>query len=383
MTLAALLDLGVPEGVVTSALAQIGLPGLGISVSSVTRGHLAALHVQGPLEAAHEPARHYLEIQQILKRSALDPAVREKAEAIFARLARAEAKVHGTPIEQVHFHEVGGLDAIADIVGIAAAVIHLAPVSVTVTPLPLGSGSVETRHGTLPIPAPATLALLEGVPVVPGGPPGELVTPTGAAVMTELAGGFGAPPAMVLRGTGYGAGSREIAGQANVVRVLAGELVAPEQTGETVRWVEAAANIDDMNPEWGPHVIERLLAEGAQDAWQEPVVMKKGRAGVKVGFLCLKKDVDRLARCLLSESTTIGVRYHPVLRVESPRRRVSVETPYGNVRIKISGATESVANIAPEFEDCSRAANSAGVPLKEVYRAALVALGHDPSKESA
>lgn len=374
MTLGALLGLGVDEEVVRSALATLGVEGLTLRVSTVTRGHLAALYVQGPEEGDHEPARTWRDIRRLIRASSLAPDVARLAEAIFARLARAEATVHGTDVEQVHFHEVGGLDAICDIVGIAAAITHLAPAGVTASPLPLGGGTVQTRHGRLPVPAPATVALLQGACVVGGTEAdGELVTPTGAAVIAELCDEFGPAPPMRLAGQGFGAGTREIPGRANVLRILAGERLAPK-----TRWVEGGANIDDMSPEWGAFAVERLLAEGAADAWQEPIVMKKGRAGVKLGFLCLRQDVERIAKVLLAESTTIGVRYHGVDRVESRRKRVEVETPFGTIGLKVSGDPGEHPNVAPEFEDCRRAAVERGVPLKDVYRAALVAYdSHD------
>lgn len=378
MILGALLSLGVDEAVVRSALVGLGVDGLDLQVGPVTRGHLAALHVQGPVEEGHEPARTWQDIRRLIRGAALAPEVARLAEAIFARLARAEATVHGTDVEHVHFHEVGGLDALCDIVGAAAAVSHLAPCGVTATPLPLGGGTVMTRHGRLPVPAPATVALLQGVPVVGGTEAdGELVTPTGAAIVAELCDDFGPAPPMRLMGQGYGAGSREIPGRANVLRVLAGQpMTTPSD------WVEGLANIDDMSPEWGAFAVERLLNEGARDAWQEPIHMKKGRAGVKLGFLCLRQDLERLAGVLLAESTTIGVRYHGVQRVESRRQRVEVLTPHGPVGIKVAVGPGDHRNVAPEFEDCRRVALDRGIPLKEVYRAALRAYdereGDDP-----
>jgi len=369
MTLGALIGLGLAEEVVHSALASLGVDGLTLRVSAVTRGHLAAVHVQGPVEGEDVPSRTWPDIRTVIRDAPLAPDVARLAEAIFARLARAEATVHGTDVETVHFHEVGGLDALCDIVGIAAAVTHLAPVGITATPLPLGGGTVQTRHGRLPVPAPATVALLQGAPVIGGTEAdGELVTPTGAAVIAELCDEYGPAPSMHLVAQGYGAGTREVPGRANVLRILAGERLAPK-----ARWVEGLANIDDMSPEWGAFAVERLLAEGASDAWQEPIVMKKGRAGVKLGFLCVEPDVERIARVLLAESTTIGVRYHAVDRVESRRSRVEVETGFGTVGVKVSFDGAMPNNVAPEFEDCRRAAVEGGVSLKEVYRAALVA----------
>ena len=372
MTLAALLDLGAPQDVVDAALAALDVPGLAVRVERVTRGGIAATRVHGPEEAPDEPARHFADIRRILEAPALDAAVRDRALRVFTRLAGAEARVHGTDVDHVHFHEVGGLDAIADIVGGCAAVIALGPASISASPLPLGDGTVKTRHGVLPVPAPATAVLLEGVPTVPGpSGAGELVTPTGAALITTLAETFGAPPALVLGGQGFGAGSREIPGLPNVLRVLRGEPQASAHDGPC--WVEGFANVDDMNPEVGPWVLERLLEAGARDAWIEPVVMKKGRAAVKVGFLCRAGDTDEIARVLMRESTTLGVRYHAVERAELPRRRVTVRTPVGEVRVKLGGDPAQPDNVAPEHEDCRRLAAETGTPLKRVYRLALVA----------
>jgi uncharacterized protein (TIGR00299 family) protein len=348
----------------------------------VTRGPLAATQVLGPEETEHEPARTWQEIRRILEQSTLSAAVRERALGIFGRLAQAEAMVHGVAVSEVHFHEVGGLDAIADIVGIAAAICHLAPAGISASALTLGSGTVMTRHGPLPVPAPATVALLKGVPCVPGPEgAGELVTPTGAAVITALAERFGAAPAMRPWGQGFGAGSREVAGRTNVLRVVAGEPLAEEADGAGAAddWIEAAANIDDMNPEWGPHVLARLIEAGASDAWQAALSMKKGRQGVQLGFLCRRHELERLAGVLLSESTTIGVRYHPVQRVESVRRIIEVETPYGPVHVKLATAPDGSVNVAPEHEDCRCRALEAGVPLKRVYQAAIAAVPGDLS----
>ncbi len=372
MTLAALLDLGVPEAVVIDALQGLGVPGVTVTVERVSRGGLSALRVHGPTEGPEEPHRHWHDIRERLQAAALATPVRDLALAIFTRLAVAEARVHGVGVDHVHFHEVGGLDAFADIVGIAAAITHLAPASITASPLPLGDGTVQTQHGVLPVPAPATVALLEGVPVRPGPEgAGELVTPTGAAVIRTLANHFGVAPPMQLQGQGFGAGSREIPGRPNVLRVLRGTRIeAPAETGA---WVEGFANLDDMNPEIGPWVLERLLEAGARDAWLEPVVMKKGRAGVKLGFLCLRADTDALCDVLLRESTTLGVRYHAVQRAELPRRRVTVDTAVGPIRVKVGGDPGAPDNVAPEHEDCRRAAAETGRPLKQVYQLALVA----------
>lgn len=385
MTLGALFHLGVPERVVTEALAALGLPGLGIRARLVRRGGLAACAVSGPTEGPHEPGRTWRDIDALLQGGKLPVGVLELAHRIFERLARAEAAVHGVPVAEVHFHEVGGLDAIADVVGVAAAMTWLHPRSVSASALPLGSGTVQTAHGLLPLPAPATVELLRGAPTFPGpAGAGELTTPTGAVLITTLADRFGPPPALRLRGQGFGAGSRERPGLPNALRVLAGEPLdqappAEAACGGPTRWVEGFANIDDMNPELGPWILERLLAAGARDAWMEPIVMKKGRAAVKIGFLSLREDVERLAACLLEESTTLGLRFHPVERIELGRHLVTVSTPHGEVRVKLGGDPASPTTVAPEHEDCRRLATQSGIPLKQVYQEALLAF-HGPGR---
>jgi hypothetical protein len=433
MTLGALLDLGVGVEVVQQALDALDIPGLAVSVERVHRGGIAALQVHGPEEGPGEPARTWQQIRAQLEGSGLPEPVRELALDTFSRLASAEAGVHGVPVEQVHFHEVGGLDALADIVGVAAVMAHLAPQSVSASPLPLGEGSVQTRHGELPVPAPATVALLEGIPVVPGpAGGGELVTPTGAALLRTYVKRFGQPPAMTLgypgrepgrgelRGQGFGAGSRQVPGRPNVLRVLAGTPAEPRTVGprsmteisaeaspeispeissesaaqasagmaagtvtspervarapeDAADWVEGAANLDDMSPELGPWVIDRLLEAGASDAWLEPVVMKKGRAAVKIGFLCRRRNTETVTEALLRESTSLGVRYHGVRRAELSRRQVTVQTRLGPIRVKVGGDPAAPDNLAPEFEDCRRVAEQTGTPLKQVYRLALEA----------
>jgi hypothetical protein len=373
MTLAALLHAGVPEAVVREALAALGIPELVFTVKAVERAHVAALLVTGPVETHPGHGRTWNEIRALITDAAgLRPEVRALALRIFGALARAEATIHGVPEDHVHFHEVGGLDAMVDIVGIAAAITHLAPASVSVSPLPLGSGTVETRHGRLPVPAPATVELLKGVPVVPGPPgAGELVTPTGAAVVATLATSFGPPPPLRLTAQGFGAGSRELPGAPNAVRVLVGDLALAPAAAEG--WIEGAANIDDMSPEVGPYLVERLLAAGARDAWQAPILMKKGRAAVQVGFLCQRGSLDAVAAALLDESTSLGLRYHAVERVERPRTSVTVETPFGPVRVKVCGDPATTGHLAPELEDCQRAAREHRVPLKAVFAAAIAA----------
>jgi uncharacterized protein (TIGR00299 family) protein len=377
MVLGALLHLGVPETVVTEALASLGVPELQISSRLVRRQGLVACAVSGPTEGPLTPCRSWRDIESILRCGALAPAVLSLALRIFERLARAEAAIHGTSVAEVHFHEVGGLDAIADIVGAAAAITWLDPRSVSASALPLGSGAVETAHGILPVPAPATVELLRGVPVVPGPEgSGELTTPTGAVLITTLADSYGPPPAMRLLAQGFGAGSRELPGRPNVLRVLAGHPIEGLEPGEDATasppaWIEASANIDDMNPELGPWVLERLLSLGARDAWLEPIVMKKGRAALKLGFLCLREDLERLAACLLEESTTLGLRFHSVDRIELAHHSVTVSTPHGEVRVKLGGDPSHPTTMAPEHEDCRLVAEVAGIPLKQVYHEAI------------
>jgi uncharacterized protein (TIGR00299 family) protein len=300
----------------------------------------------------------------------LPGGARRRALAVFARLAEAEGRVHGVPPERVHFHEVGAVDSIADIVGACIALDTLGVERIVVGPLPLGSGFVDTAHGRLPLPAPATVALLAGWPIRPGPGPGEWVTPTGAALATAL-GEPGDLPAMRLLGVGHGAGTRDGGPVPNVLRALLGEEVPPALGGDEVEVL--AAVIDDMPGEWFPPLQRALFAAGALDVTALPGLGKKGRPTLQITVLAPPAQAEAVAAALLLHSATLGVRHHREARWVLPRRSVQVETPWGGVRVKLAAVPGRPERPAPEYEDCAALAEAAGVPVAEVYRAALLA----------
>ncbi|HEX2715431.1 MAG TPA: nickel pincer cofactor biosynthesis protein LarC, partial [Candidatus Acidoferrales bacterium] len=297
----------------------------------------------------------------------LPPRVRDSAQRIFQRLGEAEAHIHNVPVEKVHFHEVGAVDAVVDIVGACVGFSLMGLEEFVCSPLNVGGGRVQTQHGILPVPAPATAELLRGAPTYSTGIERELVTPTGAAIASTLASRFGPLPAMTVEAIGYGAGTAQLSEQPNVLRLFIGEPAARDAAGrgeETIAVIEA--NLDDMNPQIYGYFVERALAEGALDVFSTPVQMKKNRPGQLLTVLCAPAAVDRLADLIFRETTTIGVRTYAVRRRTLERESVPVETPFGVIRMKVSRLNGQVLNAAPEYEDCQRAAVERGVPLKQV-----------------
>jgi uncharacterized protein (TIGR00299 family) protein len=305
----------------------------------------------------------------MIQGSALSGAVKERALRLFQRLGEAEAKAHGMPIERVHFHEVGAIDSIVDLVGAAAAIEHLAPERLTCGPVNLGSGRVKMAHGEVSIPAPATAELLRGVPVF-GGPGGELTTPTGAVLLAELVDEFVELPAMVLEGVGYGLGKKDLPTHPNALRLLRGRSASARAEVMVVE-----TEIDDLPGEGFGFLMERLLAAGALDVYFTPVQMKKSRPGTLVTLLCRRPQLEELAGILLTESGSLGCRYHAALRFEAEREILEVATAFGPVRIKRARLDGRPLAVAPEFEDCRMLALASGVPWRDVYRAALTAAG--------
>lgn len=335
--------------------------------------------------------RDLAQIRTLLALSGLTPPVRERALGFFARLGEAEAKAHGVAVERVHFHEVGAVDSIVDLVGAAAAVEHLAPNRITCGPVNVGSGRVRTAHGELSVPAPATTELLQGAPIY-GGPGGELTTPTGAVLLAELVDAWVELPPLVLEAAGHGLGRREIAGHPNLLRLLRGRPLAaglpagaPAQAAQRGMAGLAGApplpevaviecEVDDLAGEGFGFLMERLLASGALDVYFTPLVMKKSRPGTLVSLLCRREQVADLAGLLLVESGSLGCRYHMAARFEAERDSVEVETAFGRVRIKRGRLDGRALAVAPEYEDCRRLALAAGVPWRTVHQAALAAL---------
>ena len=364
MLLGAIIDCGVSVGDLRGELAKLRLDGYNLSATRVTRSGLAA--TQAVVEVAGAPAPRTLgDVLGIIDRSSLPHEDREKAARIFQRLAEAEAKVHAETVEAVHLHDVGAVDAIVDVMGTLAGLRLLDVHEVFASPLPAGAGAVDGPHGKLPVPAPATLELLSraNAPLRPAdGASGELVTPTGAAILT-IVGRF-ERPAMTLERAGYGAGSREIEGRPNVLRIWLGE-----RTERGVRqMVLIETNIDDMTGEMLGYARDKLLHAGAADVWFTSIQMKKGRPGVALSVICGEAQEEEIARLLLRETSTLGVRVRPVHRWEAERELLAFESSLGPASVKVKRLAGEPPTIAPEYEACKRLAEATGLALAEVYR---------------
>ena len=329
---------------------------------------------ESPGQAAHAHSHSHRglgEIRKIINAAAISESAKQTAIHIFEALAAAEAKIHNVPVEEVHFHEVGAVDAIVDIVCAAVGVEALGVDEIICSPLNVGGGTVKCAHGTLPVPAPATLELLKNAPVYSSEVRAELVTPTGAAIVKTLARRFAAFPEMKIEKSAYGAGSRDFPGHPNVLRLVTGEAVqalAAKTSSETITVLEA--NLDDLNPQVFGYVMERLLEEGALDAFGMPVQMKKNRPGTLLTVLCKPENASKLTQLIFRETTTLGVRQREEMRQALARRWENVRTPWGEVRIKIASMNGTVTNYAPEYEDCRRIAAEQHVPLKTVIQEA-------------
>jgi hypothetical protein len=374
MVVAALLDLGAPLAAVQVALDGLGFGPIPVAEQSVRRGPLAARRFVVANPPPHAPHRAYAEIATRIAAAPLEPRTRTRALAVFARLAEAEGRVHGVPVAEVAFHEVGAIDSIADVVGACVALECLGVDRIVAGPVPLSGGSVPSHHGPLPLPAPATLHLLEGWPVQPGPGPGEHVTPTGAAILAALA-VPGDLPAMVLLRTGTGAGSRDGGPLPNVLRALLGEAPSEGIPGDEVAVLET--QVDDLPGAFLPPLLDACLAAGALDAFATPILMKKGRPGLLVTALAPLVLQEAVAGALLAHGTSLGVRLRCQARRVLDRRIRTVDTPYGPVRVKEGLVPGATWRPAPEYEDCAARAREHGVPVWEVHRAALVAAGRD------
>lgn len=376
MFLAALLDAGVELDRLRGELAKIDLGPYEFTQSRVMRGGLAGNHVD-IVVPSKQPHRHLSHIEKLIGAAGIDNAVKQKSLQVFRRLGEAEAKLHHQPIEKIHFHEVGAVDAIVDIVGVCLGLVMLGSPELVCSALNVGGGRVEAAHGTLPVPAPATAELLKGIPVYSSGVESELVTPTGAALVSTLAAGFGPVPAMKVERIGYGAGANDIHAHPNIARLMLGEKARGEGSvsggagDEQVLMIEA--NIDDMNPQLYGYFAEKALAAGALDVTCTPVQMKKNRPGLLVSVLTKPELESALTRLLFAETTTIGVRITQARRKVLDREFVTVETAFGAVRMKVARFEGEIVNAAPEFEDCRRLAGEKLVPLKDVMEAAQAA----------
>jgi uncharacterized protein (TIGR00299 family) protein len=416
MFLGALIDAGVPVRIFEEAVAALNL-GANLEISRVDRSGISATKVDvivngkkdAPREAqphqhhthshphghehghghphenhphAHEHGRGLTEIRGIISDAQISESAKQAAIAIFEKLGAAEAKIHNVPIENIHFHEVGAVDALVDIVCAAVGFEALGVDELVCSPLNVGGGTVECAHGTFPVPAPATVELLKGAPVYSSGVQAELVTPTGAAIAATVAKSFGPFPGLKVEKTGYGAGSRDFTGHANVLRICVGQATANAGEGaratqehttdsETISILEA--NLDDLNPQIFGYVMDRLLEAGALDVFAIPVHMKKNRPGMVLTVLARPEDSDRLGKIIFAETTTLGIRRREEQRQVLARKWDTVKTRFGEVRIKMANMNGSVSNYAPEYEDCRRIAAEKKIPLKTVMADAMEA----------
>ncbi len=402
MIVGALIDAGAPFAKIEAGLKSLGVPGLEVSAERVVKHGIAAtqfcVHAEGghpvasltrrtdvrPGERAdhghhhhhtehHHKAEHHVhrrlaDVLEIIERGELPDAVKAGAAETFRRIADAEASVHGTTPDKVHFHEVGAIDSIADIVGGHLALHLLGVDRVMASPLNVGSGEVKTAHGVLPVPAPATVLLLKGVPFQGSEIPFELVTPTGAALMAQWADAFGPMPSMTVESVGYGSGTRDVPGRANVLRALVGEAAEALKGGEPILILET--DIDDMNPELFPPLMADVLAAGARDVFLTPILGKKGRPAHLMTVLCDEEKAEALARVIFRGSTTFGVRMRREQRFCLGREWKVARTAWGDVRVKVGRFQGEVTTASPEFEDCRAAAEAHGAPVRVVYEAA-------------
>lgn len=357
MTVGSLVDAGADAGQLVAALESLGT-GAQFTIEKTKRRGIAAtkFNVLGTDTKKH---RHLPHIVQMIDAAALSERARANAKLVFQKLGESEATVHGTPIEKVHFHEVGAVDSIADIVGACVALDLLGVEAIVCSPINVGSGTVSTEHGIMPVPTPATVLLLKGKPIYARGPASELATPTGAAIVSALAGDFGAMPPLRIESVGYGAGDKEFPDHANVLRAMIGESSGARET-TMVEVIEA--NVDDSTPEVLGFAMERLLEAGALDVTMQPLLMKKSRPGTLLRVLARPEDREKLAALVMAETSSLGVRFYPAERRVQARRIVEVETAHGRARVKVA---ESGA-FAPEYEDCRTLARATGLPLQQI-----------------
>ncbi|HQP37101.1 MAG TPA: nickel pincer cofactor biosynthesis protein LarC, partial [Polyangiaceae bacterium] len=363
MFVSALLDLGAPLEALRDALSKLPVSGFRVARGSRSYSGISAASFDVEVDAG-QPERTWSSIDAMLAAAPLDDRVRELARRIFLTLAEAEGRVHGIDPARVHFHEVGAVDAIADVVGAAALVSWIAPDEIVCSPLPLGHGTVRARHGVLPLPAPAALECLRGVPTYGVDLEAELVTPTGAAIVRTLASRFTRWPEIVPESTGFGSGSHDLRERPNLLRVVLG--TPHRHDGELGTHVVVEANVDDMTGELAAHALARLIEAGALDAWAVPATGKKGRPCLVLSAICGVGAADVVRSTMLRETTTIGLRTYEATRVERPRRIETVQTVFGAIPVKVSGGAFGPELAKPEFEACAEAARLAGVPVREV-----------------
>jgi pyridinium-3,5-bisthiocarboxylic acid mononucleotide nickel chelatase len=372
MVLGAVIDSGIPVDAIRTALDSLGLP-IQLEVERVKRCGFAATKVtiQAPDQ---EDYRFLPDVEAIIARSVLSPNQLELARTIFRKLAVAESIAHGLPLERVHFHEVGALDSIADILGAAVGLDLLGVERFSSSPVPTGTGTVKAAHGIMPIPTPGTLELLKGVPLAPSKIEFELTTPTGAAILTSVVTSYTSSPEMIVERVGHGAGTKDFLDRPNILRLLIGTASVPVSdkptpTGETDTVTILETNLDDATPEMIGYCFEMLFAAGALDVFALPIQMKKNRPGVLLSVICEADKTLKLEEILFRETGTFGIRRHTAQRSKLQRKLTTVETPWGPVKVKIGWRADGFEVLTPEYEDCARIARDRGVPLREVFAA--------------
>ncbi|MBN1351938.1 nickel pincer cofactor biosynthesis protein LarC [candidate division KSB1 bacterium] len=366
MILGALVDAGLPENVLKSKLAALKIKDFDIKISRVQKKGFSATKVDVLVnDTVH--ARHLAEIKKIINDSDLESEIKQKAVAIIHRLGEVEAGIHNTELEKVHLHELGGVDTIVDVVGALIGIKSLGIQKIYGSPLPLGHGFIKGAHGQIPLPAPATIALLKNVPVVGVEVEAETVTPTGAVLLSSLVDSFGVIPAMILSAIGYGAGGRDLP-VPNILRLLIGDNAehVNEKNIDTI--IRLETNIDDLNPEIYEYVMEKLFQSGALDVFLTPIQMKKNRPAMMVTVLCSPEKIQPLKEILFSETSTLGIRQQAMQRDCLMRKLIQIQTPFGEVQAKMALLPDGSTKIFPEYEDCRRLARQKNVPLLEIYR---------------
>jgi pyridinium-3,5-bisthiocarboxylic acid mononucleotide nickel chelatase len=366
MILGSLIDAGLSPRRLREELKKLRIPTIYLKAKNVLKADLSATQVIVEDRGEKRSHRNLKEILRIIERSGIEAEVKEKSKEIFKRIASVEAKIHQTPMEEVHFHELGGLDSIVDIVGSVWGIRQLGIEKIYVSKVNVGAGFVKCEHGILPVPAPATLSLMEGKPIYSSGVERELLTPTGAAILTTLGSEFGPMPLMKVDRIGYGAG-RDNLTHPNLLRLIIG---TSELTSEKERVAVIETNIDDMNPQFYDYVMEKLFAMEVLEVFITPILMKKNRPGHLLNIICSSEKLPFVTKFLLRETTTLGLRWHEEERAKTDREILTKETKYGKIRFKLARWEGKIVNLSPEYEDCKRLALENGIPLKEVFEEA-------------
>ncbi len=368
MILAALIDAGVPAAKLAELLAGLNLDEFELKTGFVEKNGFKATKVE-IVVGKQPPERHLKEILQVIHKSSLSENIKERAIKIFNNIAAVEASIHNKPVDQIHLHELGGTDTIVDVTGALLALEYLGVSKIYASPIPLGSGFIEGSHGQIPLPAPATLGLLKGLPVRRTDIKAELITPTGAALLAELVDDFSPPPEMKIDQVGYGAGTRDLP-VPNLLRVLIGETTGKENQIKN-QLIVLESNLDDMNPEIYPYVMDLLFEAGALDVCLVPIQMKKNRPGTQIQVLAEIELAQEMRDILFRETSTLGIRQALIERYSLPRKILEVSTSFGVVRIKVAGEGTKFHKASPEFEDCQKLARENNIPIQQIYQEAI------------